>query len=156
VSIGIEETPDQLLRTISGFLEAGYRRIKIKIEPGWDLAIARRVRETFSAIKLQVDANSAYTLDAAPIFREMEPLNLLLIEQPLAHDDIVDHAKLQAQVNVPICLDESIHSAEDARKAIDIDACRVINVKLGRVGGPGESLRIHDLCQARGVPVWCG
>ncbi len=156
VSIGIQATPEELMRTISGFLEEGYRRIKIKIKPGWDLAITRQVRETFPSIRLQVDANSAYTLEAAPMFREMAPLNLLLIEQPLAYDDIIDHAKLQAQVPVPICLDESIHSAEDARKALDIKACQVINIKQGRVGGLVESIKLHDLCQAHGIPVWCG
>ena len=156
VSIGIQETPAKLLKVIDGYLQEGYRRIKIKIKPGWDAAVTRQVREAFPQIRLQVDANSAYTLADAPIFREMEDLNLLLIEQPLAHDDIIDHARLQAQVKVPICLDESIHSTEDARKAIELGACQVINIKQGRVGGLGEALAMHDLCRERGVPVWCG
>ncbi len=116
----------------------------------------RAVRARYPEIPLQVDANSAYTLDDIELLRKLDDFGLLLIEQPLAHDDIIDHARLQAALRTPICLDESIHSADDARKALDLAACRVINIKVSRVGGLREARRIHDLCQARGVPVWCG
>lgn len=156
VSVGIEPTLEAQLASIERFVAAGYARIKLKIKPGRDVAVVRAVRERWPGIALQVDANSAYTLDDAPIFREMDDMNLLLIEQPLHHDDIVDHARLQAQIRTPICLDESIHSPEHARWALDIDACRVINIKIGRVGGLTAAHQIHDLCAERGVPVWCG
>jgi o-succinylbenzoate synthase len=116
----------------------------------------RRVRERFAAIPLQVDANSAYTLDDLPALKALDDFSLLLIEQPLAHDDIIDHARLQAALKTPICLDESIHSADDARKALDLGACRIINIKVSRLGGLREAKRVHDICFARGVPVWCG
>jgi len=135
---------------------AGYRRLKIKIKPGRDLALVEAVRRRFPDIALMVDANSAYTLaDAGPL-RELDRYRLLMIEQPLAWDDMVDHATLQRQIETPICLDESIRSADDARRALDLGACRIINVKAGRVGGLAESLAVHDLCRARGIPVWCG
>jgi o-succinylbenzoate synthase len=118
--------------------------------------VVRRVRERFPTIPLQVDANSAYTLDDLPALKALDDFDLLLIEQPLAHDDIIDHARLQAALKTPICLDESIHSADDARKALDLGACRIINIKVSRVGGLREAKRVHDLCLARGVPVWCG
>ncbi len=156
VSLGIEESVDALLEQVDRYLEEGYRRIKLKIAPGWDVDVVRRVRERHPAALLQVDANSAYTLDDLPTLRSLDAFDLLLIEQPLAHDDIIDHARLQAELKTPVCLDESIHSADDARKAIELGACRVINIKVSRVGGLLEAKRVHDVCQARGIPVWCG
>lgn len=156
VSVGIEPTLEAQLASVARFVEAGYARVKLKIKPGWDVAMVRAVRERWPNLLLQIDANSAYTLADAPIFREMDELNLLLIEQPLHHEDMVDHAKLQAQLKTPICLDESIHSPEHARWALDINACGVINIKVGRVGGLTAVRQIHDLCAERGIPVWCG
>lgn len=156
VSLGIEEDVGALLALIERHVAEGYRRVKLKIGPGRDVDVVRRVRDRFPDLPLQVDANSAYTLDDLDHLRRLDDLGLLLIEQPLAHDDILDHARLQAALRTPICLDESLHSADDVRKALDIDACRVVNVKVGRVGGLGEARRIHDVCVARGVPVWCG
>ncbi len=156
VSLGIEPSLDALLHRIDDFLHRGYRRIKIKIKPGWDVQIAREVRRTFGAIRLQVDANSAYTLDQADVFRAMDEFDLLLIEQPLGEDDIVDHATLQAQLRTPLCLDESIVGPEDARKAIQLGSCRVINIKAARLGGLSAAIATHDTCQQHGIPVWCG
>ncbi len=156
VSLGIEPRVESLLDQVDHYLEEGYRRIKLKIAPGWDVDVVRRVRERHPRILLQVDANSAYTLDDLPTLRALDDFDLLLIEQPLAHDDIIDHARLQAELRTPVCLDESIHSAEDARKALDLSACRVINIKVSRVGGLLEAKRVHDVCHGRGVPVWCG
>jgi O-succinylbenzoate synthase len=156
VSLGIEPDLDALLRRIDRFLAEGYRRIKLKIGPGRDVEVLHRVRTCFPAIPLQVDANSAYTLGDADLLRRLDEFDLLLIEQPLAHDDIIDHAELQRKLRTPICLDESIHSADDARKALDLGACRVINIKVSRLGGLLEARRVHDLCHSRGVPVWCG
>ena len=145
-----------LFDQIDRYLEEGYHRIKLKIAPGWDVEPVRQVRDRYPRIALQVDANSAYTLDDLPTLKELDEFDLLLIEQPLAHDDIVDHARLQSALKTPICLDESIHSAEDVRKALDLGSCRVINIKVSRLGGLLEAKRVHDLCLARGVPVWCG
>lgn len=156
VSIGIQESPEALVKKVEGYLEEGYRRIKIKIAPGHDIALVRAVRAVFPDIPFQVDANSAYTLEDIGVFRQMDDQRLLLIEQPLGYDDIFDHAKLQRQLATPICLDESIHSLADANAALELDACRVINIKPGRVSGFTESKRIHDLCLSRGVPVWHG
>ncbi len=156
VSLGIERDLEALLRRIDRHLAEGYRRIKLKIGPGKDVEVVRQVREQFPAVPLQVDANSAYTLADVELLRGLDDFDLLLIEQPLAHDDIIDHAKLQRELRTPICLDESIHSAEDARKALDLDACRVINIKVSRLGGLLEAKRVHDHCHSRGVPVWCG
>jgi O-succinylbenzoate synthase len=158
VSVGIEPALDELLDKVARYVGEGYGRVKLKIKPGWDVGVVRAVRECWPDLPLQVDANSAYTLadEHVRVFRELDQFDLLLIEQPLHHDDIVDHAKLQAQVRTPICLDESIHSPEHARWALDIEACRVINIKVGRVGGLTAARQIHDLCAARGVPVWCG
>ncbi len=156
VSVGIEPTLDELLGRVAGHVAEGYARIKLKIKPGWDVEPVRAARERWPDLQLQVDANSAYTLDDAPLLRELDQFDLLLIEQPLHHDDIVDHAQLQKQLRTPICLDESIHSPEHARWALDIDACRIINIKVGRVGGLTAARQIHDLCSARDVPVWCG
>jgi O-succinylbenzoate synthase len=156
VSLGIEPDLETLFGLIDQYLSEGYRRIKLKIAPGWDVDIVRSVRERYPEIALQVDANSAYRLADLDHLKQLDAFSLLLIEQPLAHDDIIDHARLQAVLRTPICLDESIHSAEDARKALDIQACRVINIKVSRVGGLREAKRIHDLCLGRGVEVWCG
>ena len=156
VSVGIEQTLGELFDKVERYVGEGYGRVKLKIKPGWDVDVIRAVRERWPDLSLQVDANCAYTLTDAPTLRELDQFDLLLIEQPLHHDDIVDHAKLQAQLSTPICLDESIHSPEHARWALDIAACRVINIKVGRVGGLTASRQIHDLCAERGVPVWCG
>ena len=156
VSLGIEPDVEILLRRIEEFLHRGYRRIKVKIKPGWDVAVVRRIRDRFGGIRLQVDANSAYTPAQGPLLRELDDFDLLLIEQPLGEDDIVDHAALQAQLRTPICLDESIVTPDDARKALDLGSCRVINIKAARLGGLTAGLQTHDLCRARGIPVWCG
>jgi O-succinylbenzoate synthase len=156
VSLGIEEDVARTFEQIDQYVEEGYRRVKLKIAPGHDVGLVRRVRERYPELPLQVDANSAYTLDDIETLRQLDAFDLLLIEQPLAHDDIIDHARLQAAIQTPVCLDESIHSADDARKAIELGSCRVINIKVSRVGGLREAKRVHDLCRARGVPVWCG
>ncbi len=156
VSLGIEARIETLLDLIARYLDEGYRRIKLKVAPGWDVDVVRRVRDRYPDIALQVDANSAYTLEDLPTLKELDQFGLLLIEQPLADDDIIDHARLQEFLKTPICLDESIHSVADARKALDSGACRVINIKVSRLGGLLEAKRVHDHCYARGVPVWCG
>jgi O-succinylbenzoate synthase len=156
VSVGIQPSAQALVKVVSAYLEQGYARIKIKIKPGRDVEEAQAVRRAFPQIRLQVDANSAYDLHSAQRLRALDDLNLLLIEQPLAEDDLWDHHRLQAQLRTPICLDESILSARHARQALEMDACRVINIKSGRVGGLSEALAIHDLCRERGVLVWCG
>lgn len=156
VSVGLQDTPEELVKTVAGYLRQGYQRIKIKIKPGRDLSEAQAVRRSFPDIRLQVDANSAYTLETAERLLPLDDLNLLLIEQPLSEDDLWDHHKLQQRFRTPLCLDESILSARHARQAIEMDACRVINIKAGRVGGLTEAVAIHDLCLARQIPVWCG
>jgi O-succinylbenzoate synthase len=156
VSIGIQPTIDRLLEVIQNELRSGYRRIKIKIKPGWDIDVVRAVRAAFPKILLLCDANSAYTLADIETFREMDKFDVMMFEQPLHHEDMIDHAELQRHIQTPICLDESIHSANDARKAIAIGACRIINIKLGRVGGHAEARAVHDVCRDHGVPVWCG
>jgi o-succinylbenzoate synthase len=156
VSIGIQPTIDALLAKIRTERDAGYRRIKIKIKPGWDLQVIQEVRKAFPKILLMADANSAYTLADLELFRRLDKYDLMMIEQPLHDEDMVDHAELQKQLQTPICLDESIHSAEDARKAIRIGACRIINIKLGRVGGHRAARAVHDVCREQGIAVWCG
>jgi O-succinylbenzoate synthase len=156
VSIGIQDSVESLLEKVRAEVAAGYRRIKIKIKPGWELEPLRRIREEFPEVPLMVDANSAFSLADLPLLRELDRFHLMMIEQPLAHDDIVDHAVLQKELATPICLDESIHSLEDARKAVEMGSCRVINVKLGRVGGHSEAIRINDYCARQGIPIWCG
>jgi O-succinylbenzoate synthase len=156
VSIGIQNRISDLLETIEKEVVAGYQRIKIKIKPGWDVDVVREVRRTFPSIRLMADANSAYTLADADRLKELDAFNLMMIEQPLAHDEIVDHAILQSQLDTPICLDECIRTAHHAEQAIRLQACGIINIKLGRVGGFREALRIHDLAQANSIPVWCG
>lgn len=156
VSIGIQETAAALLEKIERELAAGYQRIKIKIKPDWDREIIEQVRARFPAIPLMADANSAYTLNDVALFRALDEFDLMMIEQPLAFDDILDHARLQEQLRTPVCLDESIRSAEDARKAIELKACRIINVKLGRVGGHSEARRVETVCRESRIPIWCG
>ncbi|HEV7643500.1 MAG TPA: o-succinylbenzoate synthase [Pyrinomonadaceae bacterium] len=156
VSIGIQDSVEQLFEKIQTELDAGYRRIKIKIKPGWDIDVIKRVREKFGDIRLMGDANSAYSLDDVELFQQMDEFHLMMFEQPLAHDDMYDHARLQKKIETPICLDESIHSLPDARKAIKLGACRIINIKLGRVGGHKQAKRLSKYCHSRGVPVWCG
>ena len=156
VSIGIQASLEQLLEMIEQRLQAGYKRMKIKIMPGWDVDIVDGVRQKYPDIPLMVDANSAYTLADVDHLRRLDDYQLMMIEQPLAHDDIVDHCELQRQLHTPICLDESIHSADDARKAIELGSCQIINIKTGRVGGLTEAIKLHNLCMERQIPVWCG
>jgi O-succinylbenzoate synthase len=156
VSVGIHPTTAALLDRIERYLADGYKRIKIKIKPGWDLEVVRQVRARWPKVWLQVDANSAYTLADQTLFEAMDEFKLLLIEQPLGHDDIYEHSLLQAHLDTPICLDESILSAAHARAALALKACRVINIKVGRVGGLAEAKHIHDLCKKQNIPVWCG
>jgi O-succinylbenzoate synthase len=156
VSIGIQDSLDQLMAKIEKELAAGYQRIKIKIKPGWDLDAVERVRKTFGPIPLQVDANAAYSLEDAALLARLDPYDLLLIEQPLDYDDVMDHAVLQQRIKTPVCLDESIHTVRIARDAIEAKACRIINIKPGRVGGHQASVELHDLCAAHGIPVWHG
>jgi len=156
VSIGIAPTLEALLEQVEGYLGEGYQRVKLKIEPGLDVERVSAVRAAYPDVLLSVDANAAYTLDDIRVFEELDALDLLMIEQPLSHEDLVDHAKLQRWISTPVCLDESIRSAADARAALELGACRVINIKAGRVGGLLEARRIHDVARERGVPVWCG
>jgi O-succinylbenzoate synthase len=156
VSIGIQETVGELLSKIETELAAGYQRVKLKIKPGWDVDVIREVRTRFPNIKLMADANSAYQLADIDRLKELDEFYLMMVEQPLRHDDIIDHAALQAELKTPICLDECIRSAHHAEQAIRLNACRIINIKLGRVGGFAEAKRVHDCCQANSIPVWCG
>src|SRR5271156_1889193 len=156
VSIGIQPNIETLLAKVEKELAAGYQRIKIKIKPGSDVEPARALRERFPRIRLMVDANSAYRLEDAPLLKQLDAFYLIMIEQPLGHDDIYSHAALQRQLETPICLDECIHDYEHARAAIEIGACKIINMKLGRVGGHTPARRIHDLCRQKSIPVWCG
>ncbi len=156
VSIGIQDSIQQLIEKIDRELQNGYQRIKIKIKPGWDVEVVRLLREYFPTVPLMVDANSAYTLADADHLKALDQFHLMMIEQPLAHDEIIDHAALQSKLDTPICLDECIRSAHHAEQAIRLRACGMINIKLGRVGGFREAKRIHDVAQAAGIPVWCG
>jgi O-succinylbenzoate synthase len=156
VSVGLPDTIDQLLSEVDGFVRAGYRRVKLKIKPGADLDLVRAVRESFPAIPLTVDANAAYSMDDAERLAELDAFSLNYIEQPLQPDRLLDHAELQKKLATPICLDETITSVAVAADAIRVGACRVINIKLGRVGGPTEAVAIHDLAKDAGIPVWCG
>jgi O-succinylbenzoate synthase len=156
VSIGIQDSVEQLLDKIQTELDAGYQRIKMKIKPGWDVDVVRQVRERFPAIKLMADANSAYTLADIEHLKRLDDFYLMMIEQPLSHDDIIDHAQLQRHLETPICLDECIRDAHHAEQAIQLRACGIINIKLGRVGGFSEAKKVHDVAQAAGIPVWCG
>lgn len=156
VSVGIQATVNELLDRIGAFVDQGYARVKIKIKPGWDVDVVEAVRERFPDLRLMLDANSAYSFDDVALFRRLDGFELMMIEQPLGHDDIVDHAKLQARIRTPVCLDESIVTPEHARWAIELGSCRIVNIKPGRVGGLSAAIRIHDLCQEHGLPVWCG
>ena len=156
VSIGIQDTVEQLLGKIELELNAGYQRIKMKIKPGWDVDVIRQVRERFPNIRLMADANSAYTLADVARLKALDQFYLMMIEQPPSHDDIIDHAQLQPKLDTPICLDECIRSAHHAEQALRLGAGRIINIKLGRVGGFSEAIKLHNVCQAAKIPVWCG
>lgn len=156
VSLGIQPTVSQLLKRVERYLGLGYQRIKLKIKPGWDINVVFEVRRVYPEILLSVDANSAYTLADVDHLRRLDDFDLLMIEQPLQSDDIVDHAKLQKVLKTSLCLDESIVGQRQAQAALDLESCRIINIKIGRVGGYSEALAIHDLCAARSIPVWCG
>ncbi len=156
VSIGIQDSVDQLLEKIQTELDAGYRRIKVKIKPGWDVNVLERIRSRWSDITLSCDANSAYTLDQVEHLRSLDQFNLLMIEQPLWDDDIYYHARLQKELRTAICLDESIVNARAAAFAAETGACRIVNIKVGRVGGFTEAKRVHDVCLKHHIPVWCG
>jgi o-succinylbenzoate synthase len=156
VSIGIQDSPEQLLEKIETELDAGYQRIKLKCKPGWDVSILEQVRAKWPHITLSVDANSAYTTKDFEHLKAFDQFGLLMIEQPLWNDDFYFHAKLQKQIKTAICLDEAIHHARDAEAAIELGACRIINIKVGRVGGFTEAIAVHDVCQRNNIPVWCG
>jgi O-succinylbenzoate synthase len=156
VSIGITDTTETLLDQVDGYLGQGYQRIKLKIEPGLDVERVAAVREAFPDIMLSVDANAAYTLEDVDVFRALDDHDLVMIEQPLHHDDLVRHAALQRAIRTDLCLDESIRSAADAEAALELGSCRIVNIKQGRVGGVPEARRVHDVCRGSGVPVWCG
>jgi len=156
VSIGIQNSENELIKKVESYLNDGYKRIKIKISPGNDIQLIKAFRKVYPDILLQVDANSSYELKHINIFKEMDEYKLLLIEQPLGYEDIYEHSKLQRELKTPICLDESIHSLDDTRAAIELDSCRIINIKPGRVGGFNESKLIHEYCTSNKIPVWCG
>jgi o-succinylbenzoate synthase len=156
VSIGIKDSLDELAAAVKKELAAGYQRIKIKIKPGKDVEQVKRLRQDFPRIKLMVDANSAYRESDWPLLKQLDGYHLMMIEQPLGWEDLYGHVELQKKLETPICLDECIHTLEHARTAIALGACKIINIKLGRVGGYTAAKQIHDLCQANGIPVWCG
>ena len=156
VSCGIEDSIPELVDAIERYLDEGYMRIKIKIKPGWDVAACAAVRERFPDVMFQVDANGAYGLEDMETLKALDGFDLLMIEQPFAPYDLWDHAKLQRRMTTPLCLDESILSFDTARAALEMASCRVINIKVGRVGGVVETRRIHDLCESNDIPVWCG
>jgi len=156
ISLGIEDDIQVLLSNIQSKVDEGYKRIKLKIKPGKDVQVIERVREEFPDIPLMADANSAYTLNDTETLKKLDQFNLMMIEQPLTAGDLIDHAKLQKELSTPICLDESIHSYDDARQAIELGSGRIVNLKVGRVGGLSEARRIHDLCKEAGIPMWCG
>ncbi|RTQ96241.1 o-succinylbenzoate synthase [Lysinibacillus telephonicus] len=156
ISIGIQSSIEKQIEVVGNAVKDGYKRIKVKIKPDWDVEVIRILRENFPDVSIMADANSAYSLSDVDLLKQLDKFNLTMIEQPLASDDIIDHAVLQKQIKTPICLDESIHSLEDARKAIELGSCGIINIKIGRVGGISEAKKIHDYCQEKGIPVWCG
>jgi len=156
VSVGLQSSPSELVKVIAGYLQDGYKRIKIKIAPGRDLDLVKAVRKEFPNIQLQVDANSAYTLNDIEMLQALDKYNLQLIEQPLGYDDIYDHSLLQRKLKTPICLDESIYTVSDTQAAIELGSCKIINIKPGRVGGYTESIKIHDFCASKNIPVWHG
>ncbi|MFW6159639.1 MAG: o-succinylbenzoate synthase [Acidobacteriota bacterium] len=156
VSVGIQETPDELIHRIQAFLEEGYRRVKLKIKPGWDLNLCRKVRGNFPELLLQVDANGVYSPAHQEHLKKLDEFNLLMIEQPYPPYDLWEHSKLQRLLKTPLCLDESIISLESTRSALEMGSCRIINIKVGRVGGIVEAVKIHNYCLKKGVLVWCG
>ncbi|MBN1272428.1 MAG: o-succinylbenzoate synthase [Candidatus Aminicenantes bacterium] len=156
VSIGIQDTVPALLERTGHFLEEGYRRIKIKIKPGWDVSVCAAVREKYPDILFQADANGAYSLKDTVLLKDLDAFDLLMLEQPFPPHDLWDHSRLQKEIRTPLCLDESILSAESARKAYEMESCRIINIKVGRVGGIVEARKIHDFCRDKDIPVWCG
>jgi O-succinylbenzoate synthase len=156
ISLGIEDSVPDLLKRVEESVAKGYRRIKVKIKPRWDVDVIAEIRKRFPQVPLMADANSAYTLQDLDHLRRLDEFNLMMIEQPLAYDDYVDHAKLQAVLKTPVCLDESIRSYDDARRAFELGSCRIINIKQARVGGPYPAKMIHNLAKAKGAPVWCG
>lgn len=156
VSIGIQNTVGALLSAVRQEVAAGYQRVKIKIKPGWEIEPLQAIRDEFPDLPLMADANAAFSLDDADLLAGLDRFRLMMIEQPLGHNDMADHALLQKRIQTPICLDEPIHSAEDGRKAIELGSCRIINVKLGRIGGYAEALQLNDYCVRHSIPVWCG
>jgi len=156
ISLGIEDNIELLLEQTKLALNKGYKRIKIKIKPGWDIEPIRQIRKQFGDIPIMADANSAYTLDSVDLFQKLDAFNLMMIEQPLGYDDIYEHSLLQSQIKTPICLDESIETVADANLAVKIKACKVINIKLSRVGGIYPAIKIHDICEEHNIPVWSG
>lgn len=156
ISIGIQNSVEELIEVVRGYVAEGYKRIKVKIKPGWDVDVMRRLRKAFPDVAIMADANSAYRLEDVELLKQLDAFDLTMVEQPLASDDIIDHATLQKQLSTPICLDESIHSLEDARKAVELGSTKIINIKIGRVGGLTEAKKIHDYCMEKGIPVWCG
>jgi len=156
VSVGIQESTAELLERIHDFLQEGYQRVKIKIKPNWDVEVLHEVRERFPRIKLQADANGAYTIEDKETLKRLDEFDLLMLEQPFPPYDLWDHSQLQQELKTPLCLDESILSAETARQAFEMGSCRVINIKVGRVGGIVEARKIHDFCEKKSIPVWCG
>ena len=156
VSVGIQKTDEALHEKVAGYIDAGYARVKIKIKPGRDVEMLAGLRERFPDVRLMADANSAYRLSDAARLRELDALDLMMIEQPLSHEDFLEHARLQEQLSTPICLDESIESVDDVDLALHLGSCRIVNIKPGRVGGHASSKRIHDVMVSRGLPVWCG
>lgn len=156
ISIGIQKTITDLLILIERCLDQGYKRVKIKIKPGWDIEVIKEIRRHFPDLPLMADANSAYTLKDINHLKKLDEYYLMMIEQPLDHDDIIDHSRLQKELTTPICLDESICSLQDAQKAVELGSCRVINLKIARVGGLTEAKKIHDYCKRANVPLWCG
>ena len=156
ISLGIEKTPDALLKRIDNSIRKGYRRIKIKIQPSWDVNIVRAVRKAWPKLDLWVDANGAYTLNDYKIIKALDKFNLTMIEQPLSYDDLIDHSKLQSMLKTRLCLDESIKTLSDTRIAVKLKSCGVVNIKQARVGGPGNAITIHNFLLKQNIPVWCG
>jgi o-succinylbenzoate synthase len=156
VSLGIQAEIAELMDRVDRYVGLGYQRIKLKIKPGWDVAVVEAARRRHPGIGLSADANAAYTLADREHLKKLDVFGLLMIEQPLEHDDLLDHARLQREISTPICLDESISGARAARQALELESCRIINLKVGRVGGYSPALEIHEICQSCGVPLWCG
>jgi len=156
VSIGVQDTPEELVERIGLFLDEGYRRVKIKIKPGWDVRICEAIRKAYPDLLLQADANGGYSVEDGAHLRQLDAFSLLMLEQVFPPYDLLDHSRLQETIKTPLCLDESITSATTTRQALELKSCRIVNIKVGRVGGIVEALRIHDLCEAKNIPVWCG